>query len=97
MSKDLEYCNWSFNEFVDKGKWLVKRDCETEPIMSTLSSVPEEYRPATSRIRGAQMNNQTKQSLLSILKAHEMLMLEQKRITQMHIDSFSVGSIYENK
>lgn len=28
----VQYCNWSFDEFVDKGKWLVKRDCEDEPI-----------------------------------------------------------------
>ena len=26
----LEYCNWSFDEFVDSGKWLVKRDCQKD-------------------------------------------------------------------
>lgn len=24
---DVEWCNWSFDEFLSKGKWLVKRDC----------------------------------------------------------------------
>lgn len=28
MNNKIEYCNWSFDEFVDKGKWLIKRDCE---------------------------------------------------------------------
>lgn len=76
MSKDLEYCNWSFNEFVDKGKWLVKRDCETEPIMSTLSSVPEEraitmfagvdVKKLTSQDRQA-INNYINQQIKSVL------------------------------
>ena len=32
MNNDVEWCNWSFDEFVDKGKWLVKRDCEDKLI-----------------------------------------------------------------
>lgn len=32
MNAKVEWCNWSFDEFVDKGKWLVKRDCEDKLI-----------------------------------------------------------------
>lgn len=32
MNERTEYCNWSFDEFISSGKWLVKRDCEAEPI-----------------------------------------------------------------
>jgi len=32
MSKELDWCNWSFDEWIDTGKWLVQRDCESEPI-----------------------------------------------------------------
>lgn len=28
--KEEEYCNWSFDEFISKGKWLVRRDCGDE-------------------------------------------------------------------
>ena len=32
-NNEVEYCNWSFDEFVDKCKWLVKRDCQDELIL----------------------------------------------------------------
>lgn len=32
QSNELQYCNWSFDEFVDRGKWLIKRDCEDKLI-----------------------------------------------------------------
>lgn len=31
-NEELEYCNWSFEEFVSNGKWLVKRDCQDSPV-----------------------------------------------------------------
>lgn len=27
MINTVEWCNWSFDEFISKGKWQVKRDC----------------------------------------------------------------------
>lgn len=31
---EVEYCNWSFDECLKpKEHWLVKRDCEEEPII----------------------------------------------------------------
>lgn len=30
MSNIPNWCNWSFDEFVRKGKWLVKRDCSDQ-------------------------------------------------------------------
>ena len=36
MSKDVEYCNWTFLECLKpKQKWLIYRDCEDKP--TTLS------------------------------------------------------------
>lgn len=29
---DTQWCNWSFDEFISKDKWLVKRDCSAESI-----------------------------------------------------------------
>ncbi len=39
MTTKIEYCNWSFDEcLVNSNKWLVKRDCEDEPIILTRGS-----------------------------------------------------------
>lgn len=33
-SKELEYCNWSFDECLkEQNTWLVMRDCDEEPIV----------------------------------------------------------------
>lgn len=35
----IEYCNWSFEECLKRSqKWLVKRDCEDEPIVLSRGS-----------------------------------------------------------
>ena len=33
MSNEVQWCNWSFDEFIHKNKWLVRRDCEDESMV----------------------------------------------------------------
>ena len=34
MGNSIEWCNWSFDEFISNNKWLVKRDCSPEMTLS---------------------------------------------------------------
>lgn len=31
---NTQWCNWSFDEFISKNKWQVKRDCGDEIVLS---------------------------------------------------------------